>query len=291
MEYWHKKKVESYFDQLVGFCNKEKPYISESVYKVPKLLGFEITEQDTQFDEDDKEFIKQKLNETSDKLADAMQCSKDRVIINAFSNPNLSKLALHLLYLPQLGLPINPESYDEGENTIFIEVCKKIREHKDFSNIKEILRRLYPHNLILDDQDIDYITHLYHEVLGKPEQETQWAILRTYMKINNLDDFKVATENVNLHTIYTITAIKTDTIFGKNLNSMAAYLNHALSNYQPNSLMIIKACDLYKNKNPFLNEATNNKKFIEFRKNILAGEVEQNKEYERVLLKIFPELT
>ncbi|WP_286796389.1 hypothetical protein [Psychrobacter sp. UBA6291] len=290
MKSWRKIKIESYFEQLSSLYEDDNADIAIQPWSIQRALGFEVREADDELNDDDKIFIRDGLDKLAIELSEKMNCSSDRVLLNAFSNPDTTNLALHLLCLPQLGLPASPSKHKKGDSTVFIEVCKKIFENSDFPNAKEVMTRLYAHSVLLNEQDKRYIATLYKAVSGKADEEREWAILRTYMKMNSLEDLKIAFENVNLHTICTITAIKTDSIFGKNLNSMAAYLNHALKSYEENSLLIIKACDLYKAKNKFLKEATTNKKFIEFRKDVLAGNVAQNEEYQQVLLTIFPDL-
>ena len=281
------KKLERYCEKLVALSQDDNTNMPTQPYSIPRTFGFEPKEEDPPLDDDVKPLIQETLDETTIKLVESMGCPKDRILLNAFSNPETPNFALHLFHLPQLGLPANPIHQLDGDSTIFIETCKKIRAGGKYGYAKPVLLKLYEHNVAFNDKDMQYITKLYKEASGKAYEESQWAMLRTYMKVSSLKDLEIAFENVNIHTICIITGIITDSVFGKDHNSMSACLNYSLKAYAENSRLLIKACDIYQKDNKFLKEAMQNKKFIEFRKDILAGNVPQNQEYERVLLTVF----
>lgn len=292
---WTREKLLSYLNSLIDLYG-DNEYRVLRLYEVKELSGRGLKKDSEDFEEYDAinkgifNSLNNELKNTREKLAQLMNCTEDRVIFTALGDPKLSNLAMHLLYFPELGLPINPTDSSEDESTVFIEVCNKIIEENSLLEAKEVLTQLFNYDLKLTDKDESYIKDIYKRGLGDPRQEQLWTIMRTYMKLDTADEFRVAVESVNLSTITTITTIKTDIVFAKRFNSILAYLNYALKEYKPNAILIMKAIDLNVAKNPFLKEATQAKTYKNIRQEIVAEQPPQNEEFANILKKIFPEL-
>jgi hypothetical protein len=269
MDYWKKQNIDNFIFELEKYYSDCSAEYFTGQGLVEKLSKEEI------------EYLNEKLN-----LSKIVGVESKSVLNEILKYRSKDKFTCFILRATNIKLEVN--SINETGETSFMLLSKNyFSENNGF--LIYIMRRLFERDYIIKNQDETFVTRLYQKKESEIELEN-WVLLRFAVKLRVKEKILLAFEKA--HILFVILSLKLNKPIHFNFPNLLGVLNNAFSSnsYKENGNLLLKAIDVYDRTNLIqeldLRKGIFKKKSNDYKQNTPI----QNKEFEEIIIALFPEL-
>lgn len=270
MDYRKKQKIDSCIDEL------GRSYLSNTTdyyYSIQKFVD--------ELNNEEVEYLNNNLE-----LHKIVGVERGNVLNYLLENKQKIRFTEFILKSTNIDLDVNHIS--NSNKSAFILLAENyLTESNEL--LKWIIKIIFRRGYVVTKNDEIFLKDLYKKIEFK-EQFENWSILRFALKLNNKEQVSLALDKLNI--LFVILSLKLNKPVFFNFPNLLGVLNNAFNSefYKSNGDIILKALEVYSRKES-VNELDSRKGV--FRKKIFLYEQDkpvQNKEFEEITKKIFPEL-
>lgn len=224
-----------------------------------------------------------KLNQVID-LPKLVGCERELVLHELLKDRTKDKFTFYVLNKLELECEVN--SYDKFKNTVFIEIAKRYFEGERFSS-QYLILNLFKRGYKIKDEDNKFVVELYGKINTENNLE-HWTVLRFATKLANLENINIAMGN--LRELFTMLSFKMDRPISYNFPNLLGVAVNAITHYRESGDIILKSIERFNQADKIKKLDQRKGSFERKRLEYLENKPIQNKEFEKVAIKLFPEL-
>lgn len=175
---------------------------------------------------------------------------------------------------------------DDSGKTIFMLLVEKYFSEKD-GYLQYNISQLFDRNYVIKNEDVVFVNELYKKIQSQSQFEN-WSLLRFAVKLK--DNQKIALAFQKQRELFVILSLKLNRPIHFNFPNLLGILNNAIQHYRESGEIILKAINHY--------DRSNQIKELDLRKGIFKNKLSefevnkpiQDKEFEELVIDLFPEL-
>ncbi|MBB1193770.1 hypothetical protein DNC80_08835 [Flavobacterium sp. SOK18b] len=267
MDYWKKQGIDNFIIEL------EKYYLDCSAeYFAGQGIVDKLNKEETKY-----------LNDSLD-LSKMIGIDSKYILNEILKNKEKDKFSYFLLRSTNINLEVN--CIDEAGKTVFILLAENYFFEKSSFLIYSI-NQLFERNYSVKKEDEIFVAELYKKIQSQSQLES-WSILRFAVKLNNKEKFALACQKHR--ELFVILSLKMNKPISFNFPNLLGVINNAIQFYRESGEVILKAMRYYERTRQIMEldsrKGTFKKKLAEFETNKPI----QNKEFEEIVINLFPEL-
>jgi hypothetical protein len=267
MDYWKKQGIDNFIIEL------EKYYFDCSAeYFAGQGIVDKLNKEETKY-----------LNDSLD-LSNMIGIDSKYILNEILKNKVKDKFSYFLLRSTNINLEVN--CIDEAGKTVFILLGENYFFEKSSFLIYSI-NQLFERNYSVKKEDEIFVAELYKKIQSQSQLES-WSILRFAVKLNNKEKFALACQKHR--ELFVILSLKMNKPISFNFPNLLGVINNAIQFYKESGEVILKAMRYYERTRQIMEldsrKGTFKKKLAEFETNKPI----QNKEFEEIVINLFPEL-
>lgn len=230
---------------------------------------------------DELEYLNRNLE-----LGKTVGCQKANILNTLINDKSKDKFTFFILFAKEIKIEVN--HYNKTKSTNFIDLSKRFF-FDDCWNSYMIMALLDRGYKIKADDD-KFTLALYKEGFVKSNEDyRKWTALRLAVKLK--ENRKIEKAYVKIHELYTILSFKEKKPRGSNLSSLLEIAINAIQNYKEDGDIILKAIQVYDVEGEIYRLDRNNRRTFPRKKaDYLKNHPHQDKEFDKIVKQLFPEL-
>lgn len=264
-----KRKIDDYIKNLVEYYNNCEKL---------DLLGVDSIRELT---EKEKEYLNNSLN-----LQEITGYEKQSLINNLLRSQSKANFALSLLYCQDLSLVINEIS--ENKSTFIYLFENLIQKEKNASYlflVKDIFSSLYKRNYTKNICDGPFLKKSEEKCKSSSGAFAAYCIARIAFNLDDYRKFEIAINNDSV--LFAILSFRYNRPLGSGLTSLKAIANNSIMHYRDKRPILIKAMHIF---NVYEKISIDNKVLKEAEKDMEINGIQEDDEFNKIIIKLFPNL-
>lgn len=218
------------------------------------------------------------------KLSEIVAVNSNVILNETLKDRGKNNFSNYILRSKIIDLEVN--HIDNDGKTVFIRLIENYFTEKDsylLYSVMLLLERDYDVKI----EDVKFITELYKKIKSQEQLEV-WALLRFAVKLKNKEKFSLAYKKQK--ELFVVLSLKLGKPIYFNLPNLLGIMNNALQFYRENGDIILKAVNYYEREEKLKQLDYKNGNYRRKRLEFDTNKPIQNKEFEDLVLELFPEL-
>lgn len=267
MDYWKKQNIDNFIIEL------EKYYLDCSAgYFSGQGILDKLNKEETKY-----------LNENLN-LSKIVGVDQKLILNETLKHKEKANFSNLILRSKNIDLEVNYT--DNSGKTVFVLLVEQYFFEKG-SFLMYNINHLFERNYSIKNEDVFFVNELYKKIQSQSQFEN-WSLLRFAVKLN--DNKKIALAYQKQRELFVILSFKLNKPIHFNYPNLLGIINNAIQHYRESGEIILKAMKHYDRlehiKQLDLRKGTFRKKLSEFELNKPI----QDKEFEEIVMTLFPEL-
>jgi len=267
MEYWKEELYKSFLTEFPKYYND------------PSTDYFQGQNLPTKLNQKELELLNEKI-----KLPELVGCEKRLVLNELLKDSSKDKFTYYLIETLEIDCEVN--AYDKTKKTVFIELAQRYFNQETWVS-PNLISKLFERGYKIKEEDNQFIKDLYKKI-RKQDDLDKWSTLRFAAKLNDREKFEIALNHTK--ELFAILSLKMGKPIHFNFPNLLGVVNNAIIYYRESGDLILKAMDKFGQLDKILKLDKRKGTFKRKRAEYLENRPIQNKEFEEIVIELFPEL-
>lgn len=267
MDYWKEQSIENFIIELGKY------------YEDPTASYFQNQGIVDKLNKEELDFLNKKID-----LSKIVGCKKEFVLNKSLKDKEKNNFSHFILRTKEINIEVN--SIDDTGKTVFILLAENYFYSKDWFSMW-LFNDLFARGYKIKDVDKVYVNQLYKKISKQNEME-KWSLLRFAVILDDAESFELAMQNDRV--LFTILSYKLKKPINFKFPNLLGVSINAIQHYRESGDIILQAMEHYNVKSKIENLDIKKGTFARKKKDYFDNKPIQNKDIEKVICKIFPEL-